>query len=246
MTVYQQEGRPSIFACTVDGYCNIISYKENDQEGELFVESKADICLNSRIIRVFYRQQNYTVVGTEDGLVTVYEIQKCSFLSIGSVSLSGSVIDIVQSDCSDCLLHLLVSCEGSFCYEVEVSPVSHNEDSVTICKEIQRPTPCQSIDYGHIMWLYSNKCIHCSCEGIVKCCAVNWKQYYFLLLLKEDHSLYLHNDNEEYRIDVLDPILDFNVQLLIDNSSMPRIILICRDANFFTFYTDILQYYQCL
>ena len=246
MTVYQHEGYPSIFACTVDGYCNIISYKKNEQGGELIVTSKVDICLNTQIIRIFYRQRNYAVVGTEDGLVAVYEIQKDGFLNMGSVSLSGTVIDIAQSDCPNCLLHLLISCEGSFCYEVDVSSANHNEDSVTISKEIQKPTACDSIDYGHIMWLYSNQCIHCSCEGIVKCCAVNWKQYCFLLLLKEDHSLYLHSNNEEYRIDVLDAIFDFNVQLLIDNTSMPRIILICRDSNCFTFYTDVLQYYPYL
>ena len=44
MTVYQHEGYPSIFACTVDGYCNIISYKKNEQGGELIVTSKVDIC----------------------------------------------------------------------------------------------------------------------------------------------------------------------------------------------------------
>ena len=187
MTVYQQEGSPSIFACTVDGYCNIISYKKNEQEGELIIASRVEICLNTSIIRIFYRQRNYAVVGTEDGLVVVYEIQKDGFLNIGSVSLAGTVMDIVQSDCPNCLLHLLVSCEGSFCYEVEVSLANHN-DPVTIHKEIQKPGPCDSIDYGHIVWFYSGQCIHCSCEGIVKCCSVNWKQYCFLLLLKEDYQ----------------------------------------------------------
>lgn len=61
MTVYQHEGYPSIFACTVDGYCNIISYKKNEQGGELIVTSKVDICLNTQIIRIFYRQRNYAV-----------------------------------------------------------------------------------------------------------------------------------------------------------------------------------------
>lgn len=71
--------------------------------------------------------------------------------------------------------------------------------------------------------------------------------YTFLLYLKSDHSLYLRDmRKKEFRVDVLESIVDFRIQVVTDNEGQPRIILLCRDADFFVFYMDLLRYYKSI
>ena len=230
------------------------------------MECKVDICLNCRVVRTYFNQNDYAVIGTEDGFIYVYEMRSTEFLCIGSTQVGGAVEDIVRSSCSDCLLHLLVSCEGWCCYEVEVTTKGSATGFNSLSKgyattsysvtasEVQKVPPCNCYTYGHITWFYSQDTILCSCDGIVRCDSIaipvagQPNTYYtFLLYLKSDHSLYLRDmRKKEFRVDVLESIVDFRIQVVTDNEGQPRIILLCRDADFFVFYMDLLRYYKSI
>ena len=217
-------------------------------------------------MRTYFNQNDYAVIGTEDGFIYVYEMRSTEFICIGSTQVGGAVEDIVRASCSDCLLHLLVSCEGWCCYEVEVTAKGHAVGfnghakgyttapySVT-ANEVRKAPPCNCYAYGHITWFYSPDTIRCSCDGIERCDSIavpvaEQPNTYntFFLYLKSDHSLYLQDmRKKEFRIDVAEPIIDFRIQVVTDNAGQARSILLCRSADFFIFYMDLLRYYKSI
>lgn len=242
----------------MDGSYGIIHTKQNGGDGSesLVFEVKTDICLNCRVMKMFHEQKDYAALGTEDGVLCVYEIQQNTFQLVGSTSLAGSVVDIAQGDAKEgCLLHLLVSCEGSCSYEVELHAKTHKDIPALSSREIPKHEAATAISYGHMCWYYSKDHYYCSCEGIRKCLRVvipgsirdgsGFGDDIFIFILRKSGELIMQDSQDkQYKLSIIEKILDFNVQLILDNNCKPRLILMCRDVNFFSFYTDILSFFR--
>ena len=245
-------------ASTVDGTCGIIHVKQSGGDGNecLVLDGKMDICLNCRVMKVFHEQKDYAVLGTEDGVLYVYEILQNSLQLVGSISLAGSIVDISQGDgVESSLLHLFVSCEGGSGYEVELRTKSHKDTPILSSREVPKHDATTELSYGHICWYYSKDHHYCNCKTIRKCVCVvipaivrtnsSTSKSTFLFILHENGDLIMQDQqDQQYKLSIIETIVDFNVQFILDNNSMPRLILVCRNANFFSFYTDILSYFR--
>lgn len=153
------------------------------------------------------------------------------------------MVDITSKQDSP-FLHLYVSCEGDTAYEVTI-----NQNARDV-KEWKADT-CHMKGYGyHHTYVYpgdDSSSVHCSCEGIAKCCSIESSSSFKRMELHSDNQLFLVDEKQnQYKIDIRDRIDDLTAFCIVDRDMQLRIVLVCRDSNKLNVYTDILQHYDLL
>ena len=145
-----------------------------------------------------------------------------------------------KPECSS--LILFVSCKGSTAYEMEFLHGSFQTTEI-------RSKECgqEGLRYHHI---YVYPCgpsysIHCSCEGVLKCCTLCTPSSLLHFELNKSNQFYLvDGEGNQYRIDIRDQIDDMTAFYVVDRALLPQVVLVCRSGNYINVYTDILQYYH--
>lgn len=193
---------------------------------------------NSSLIRTFVADKEYVVVGTEEGVIEIYQLTNSTLTVVATYSCCGSILD-VENDPRSSFLHLFVSCQGECGYELflidrKLQITTHQKNHPT------------SFLHSHYVWLYpTGTC--CSCDGVAKCVFINLNTSSMRLELNLKGRLTLVDDKEErYAVDIREPVESICAFYTQTRSKLPYIVMVCRTKFYFQIYTDILQYYNCL
>ena len=152
------------------------------------------------------------------------------------------MIDISRKTCSNCSLHLFISCEGGFGYELELR---NNAIHSTRIKAMDCEISHMKNYFIHKTWIYPDL-VTCSCSSLQKAVSVLVGEQLIIIMLMNGLLYLCDSQGNRYQIGICESISDLNVYHMVNKQQQSRIVLLCRDLSFLHVYTDIWRYYQYL